>query len=97
MVAVIGKGLGALGRVGGAGRNWQRYIYSPPESSLIIVDGSETEHTEMMKSSFKDRVRASCLCSPFTEVLGANLKQLCPDRMEKHFSCKENISKIYCT
>lgn len=54
VVAGIGKNLGALGRVGGVGRNWQGYIYFLPGSSLIVVEGLETEHTEVMKNSFKE-------------------------------------------
>lgn len=51
---VAGKDLGALGRVGGVGMNSQGYIYFLPESSLIVVDGLEAEHSEVMKNSLKE-------------------------------------------
>lgn len=95
MVAGIGKDLGALSRVGGVGRNWQGYIYFLPESSLIVVDGLGLSTLKWWR--IQSELRASYLCNPFTEVLSANLQQLYPDRIEKHFSCKEKISEIHCT
>lgn len=50
----------------------QRYIYFLPESSLIQCGyGLETEHSEVTKSSFKDRVRPFVPLQPLLQKFPA--------------------------